>query len=115
MRLVGERHGKGDLVELVTWLLLRAEPRPTCGIAEGIHAKDALCTFAEAHDGPCSFEANNDYHGVLRRVQGYVDRYRSGEMSDPTVIEHVSNLLTQAQREWGPVLRPTPALPKEGT
>lgn len=25
MRLVGERHAKGDLVDLVTWLLLRAE------------------------------------------------------------------------------------------
>lgn len=26
MRLVGERHAKGDLVDLVVWLLLRAEP-----------------------------------------------------------------------------------------
>lgn len=25
MRLVGARHSKGDLVDLVTWLLLRAE------------------------------------------------------------------------------------------
>lgn len=25
MRLVGERHGKGDLVDLVVWLLLEAE------------------------------------------------------------------------------------------
>ncbi len=27
MRLVGERHAKGDLVDLVVWLLLRAEPK----------------------------------------------------------------------------------------
>lgn len=26
MRLVGERHAKGDLVDLVVWLLLKAEP-----------------------------------------------------------------------------------------
>ncbi len=29
MRLVGERHEKGELVELVTWLLLLAEQAPS--------------------------------------------------------------------------------------
>lgn len=31
MRLVGARHSKGDLVDLVTWLLLRAEGSANAG------------------------------------------------------------------------------------
>ncbi len=34
MRLVGERHAKGDLVELVNWLLYRLESCPSSSVAK---------------------------------------------------------------------------------